>query len=85
MHAFRVPYVGLPCSTTRFHFDLSTMHPSHALSNIVLQSVYMYEMSCNGKVVSLQFLNNLQQATLSRTCLVFCNLALPDLLVADNR
>jgi hypothetical protein len=53
MHAFRVPYVVLPYSTTRFHFDLSIMHPFHALSNIVLQSLYMYEWSYNGKVMSL--------------------------------
>jgi hypothetical protein len=85
MHVFRVPYVVLPCSTTRFHFDLSTMHPFYALSSIVLQSLYMYEWNYNGKVVSLQFLDSLQQATLSHTCLVLCNLAPSDLLVADNR
>jgi len=82
---FRVLYTVLPCSTTRFHFDLSTMHPSHGLLSIVLQSLYMYEWSYNGKVMNLQFLNSLQQATLSHTCLVFCNLAPSDLLIANNR
>jgi len=50
MHVFRAPYAILHCSTTRFQFDLSTMHPFHALSSIVLQSLYMYERSYNGKV-----------------------------------
>ncbi len=45
----------------------------------------MYEWSYNGKVVSLQFLDSLQQATLSHTCLVLYNLAPSDRLVADNR
>jgi hypothetical protein len=52
MHLFRVPYVILHCSTMIFQFNLSTMHPFHALSSIVLQSLYMYEWSYNGKVVS---------------------------------
>jgi hypothetical protein len=34
----RVPYTVLHYSTTRFQFDLTAMHPSHALSSIVLQS-----------------------------------------------
>jgi hypothetical protein len=85
MHVFRVPYAVLHYSTTRFQFDLSTMHPSHALSSIVLQFLYVYEWSYNGKVVSLQFFDNLQQATFFHMCLVLCNLVPFDLLVADNR
>jgi hypothetical protein len=53
MHVFKVPNAFLPYFTTRFHFDLSIMHPSHAFSSIVLQSLYMYEWSYNGKIVSL--------------------------------
>jgi hypothetical protein len=85
MHVFRVPYAILHYSTTRFQFYLNTMHPSHALSSIVLQSLYMYEWSYNGKVMSLQFLDSLQQTTLFHMCLVLCNLAPFDLLVVDNR
>jgi hypothetical protein len=35
MHVFKVLYVVLHCSTTRFQFDLNAMHPSHAFSNNV--------------------------------------------------